>query len=85
MATTERPIRQSVSLAPRLARRVRALARTKRTSTSRVIADLVETGLEAEEQERRRFLELADRLTHTHDSQERERLKAELARMTFGS
>jgi metal-responsive CopG/Arc/MetJ family transcriptional regulator len=84
MATSDRPIRQSVSLAPRLARRVRALARTKRTSTSRVIADLVETGLEAEEQERRRFLDLADSLTHSRDPQERERLKAELARMTFG-
>ena len=85
MATSERPIRQSVSLAPRLARRVRALAKTRRTSTSRVIADLVETGLESEEQERRRFLDLADRLTHANDPQEREHLKAELARMTFGS
>jgi hypothetical protein len=85
MATSDRPIRQSVSLAPRVARRVRALAKTRRTSTSRVIADLVETGLDAEEQERRRFLELADRLTHTQDPQERERLKEQLARMTFGS
>jgi hypothetical protein len=85
MATTERPIRQSVSLAPRVARRVRALAKSRRTSTSRVIADLVQTGLEAAEQERRHFLDLADRLTHSHDSEERERLKEELARMTFGS
>ena len=85
MATSERPIRQSVSLAPRLARRVRALAKTRRTSTSRVIADLVEAGLESEEQERRRFLDLADRLTHSSDPQERGHLKAELARMTFGS
>jgi len=50
-----------------------------------VIADLVETGLDAEEQERRRFLDLADRLTHSRDPEERERLKEELARMTFGS
>jgi hypothetical protein len=50
-----------------------------------VIADLVEAGLESEEQERRRFLDLADRLTHSSDPQEREHLKAELARMTFGS
>jgi hypothetical protein len=85
MATTERPIRQSVSLVPRVARRVRALAKTRRTSASRVIADLVETGLDAEEQERRRFLDLADRLTHSRDPEERERLKEELARMTFGS
>lgn len=75
MAPSDRPIRQSVSLAPRVARRVRALAKTRRTSTSRVIADLVETGLDAEEQERRRFLDLADRLTHSRDPEERERLK----------
>jgi hypothetical protein len=50
-----------------------------------VIADLVETGLESQEQERRRFFDLADRLTHSHDPEERERLKTELARLTFGS
>jgi hypothetical protein len=66
-------------------RRVRALAKTRHTSTSRMIADLVEAGLDAEEQERRRFLDLADRLTHSRDPEEREHLKEELARMTFGS
>ncbi len=74
-----------MSLAPRLARRVRALAKSRRTSASRVIADLVESGLEAEEQERRRFLDLADRLTRSDDPRERERIKEELARMTFGA
>jgi hypothetical protein len=39
-----------------------------------VIADLLETGLESEKQERRRFLDLADRLTHSRDPEERERL-----------
>ena len=74
-----------MSLAPRLARRVRALAKSRRTSASRVIADLVESGLEAEEQERRRFLGLADRLARSDDPRERERIKEELARMTFGA
>lgn len=74
-----------MSLAPRVARRVRALAKSRRTSASRVIADLVESGLEAEEQERRRFLDLADRLTRSDDPRERERIKEELARMTFGA
>jgi hypothetical protein len=85
MSDTDRPLRQSVSLAPRVARRVRALARNQRTSASRVIADLVESGLEVREQERRRFLDLADRLTRSDDLGERERIKAELARMTFGT
>jgi hypothetical protein len=84
MVTKAKPVRQSVSLAPRVARRVRALAKTKRTSSSRVIAELVESGLEARGQERRRFLELADRLTRSSDSKERQDLKEELARLTFG-
>jgi hypothetical protein len=49
-----------------------------------VIADLVETGLEAQESEKRRFFDLADRLTRSDDPEEQSRLKDELARMTFG-
>ena len=84
MAIADKPVRQSVSLPARLARRVKSLARRSKTSTSRVIADLVETGLEAREQERKRFLELADRLSESSDPHEQQRLKADLARMTFG-
>lgn len=84
MSKAERCQRQSVSLAPRVARRVKALARSRRTSASRVIAELVETGLEAQEAERQRFLDLADRLTRSDDAAEQKLLKEELARMTFG-
>jgi hypothetical protein len=85
MQTVEKPLRQSVSLPSRLARRVRALARTKRTSASRVITELIESGLEAQEQERKRFFELAERLTRSTDAGEQRRIKEELARLTFGS
>ena len=84
MATVPKSFRQSVSLPARLARRVKTLAQTKRTSTSRVIAELVESGLDAREQERRHFLDLADRLAHSTDAGEQQRLKEELARLTFG-
>lgn len=84
MPVHEKPLRQSVSLPPGVARRVRALARTKRTSTNRTLVELIESGLEAQEQERMRFFELADRLTHCRDKNEQSRLKEELARMTFG-
>jgi hypothetical protein len=67
-----------------VARRVRTLARAKRASTSRVIAELVESGLQAQDAERDRFLQLADRLTRSKDPAEQERLKGELARVTFG-
>lgn len=84
MPTIERPVRQSVSLPARVARRVKSLAQTSKTSTSRVIADLIESGLDAREQEKNRFFEIADRLSRSRDPQEQKRLKEELSRITFG-
>lgn len=40
--------------------------------------------VEAQEQERKRFFDLADRLTRTRDLEEQGRLKEDLARTTFG-
>ena len=84
MSTIERPVRQSVSLSPGVARRVKSLAKSNRTSANRILVELIESGLEAREQERKRFLDLADRLMSTGDPEEQSRLKEELARITFG-
>lgn len=84
MPKLEKPIRQSISLPPRVARRVKALARTKKTSANRVVVDLIEAGLEGQEQEKKRFFDLADRLVRSSNPEEEKRLKEELARMTFG-
>jgi hypothetical protein len=84
MATTDKAIRQSVSLPLPLARRVKALAKSRKVSSNRVLVDLVETGLRSKDDERRKFLELADRLSKTTDSKEQQELKEQLARMTFG-
>jgi hypothetical protein len=84
MSSTEKPVRQSVSLPARIARRVQAIARTRRTSANRVLVDLIETGLESKEAEKQRFFELADKLSASTDATEQQRLKEELARMTFG-
>ena len=77
-------VRQSVTLPSGVARRVQALAKRERISANRVIVDLIETGLEAREREKKTFFELADRLAESSDESERKRLKAELARMTYG-
>jgi predicted DNA-binding protein len=84
MSPVERSVRQSVSLPPRVARRVKSLARSSRTSANRILVELIESGLEAREKERKRFFELADRLAHSTDPAEQSSLKEELARMTFG-
>jgi len=84
MMTPQKPVRQSVSLPPAVARSVRSLAKLSRTSTNRVLVDLIESGLAAREQERKRFFDLADRLARSHDPEEQRQVKEELALMTFG-
>ena len=84
MAIAEKPVRQSVSLPARVARRVKLLAKTSNTSANRIIVDLIESGIEVREQERKRFFELADRLANSRNAEDQKRLKEELARLTFG-
>jgi len=81
---SEKTVRQSVSLPARVARQVRYLAKIGSTSASRIIVDLIESGIEAREQEKKRFFELADRLAKSRDAEDQKRLKEELARLTFG-
>lgn len=84
MARTVKSIRQSISLPPHIAKRVYTLAKTRKTSTNRVVVDLIEAGIQAKEAERQRFFALANRLTESEDPSERQQIKEELARMTFG-
>ena len=84
MAQPEKALRQSVTLPSPIARRVRALAKRENRSSSRVIVDLIEAGLDAREQEKKTFYELADRLAGSSDTSEQKRLKRELARLTYG-
>jgi hypothetical protein len=84
MTQAEKSVRQSVSIPARVAKRVRALAKTRKTSANRVLVDLIEAGLESKQAEKDRFFALANKLTESTDPQERKRLKEELAHMTFG-
>jgi hypothetical protein len=82
MSRTDKPVRQSVTLPSPVARRVKTLAKNQRTSTNRVLVELIESGLDSKEAEKLRFFELADKLGSVSD--ERERVKKELAKLTFG-
>jgi len=84
MATIEKAVRQSVSLPSPLAKRVKAMAKSRKVSSNRILVELVETGLRSKEDEKRRFFELAERLAKSTDVNEQQELKKELARMTFG-
>jgi hypothetical protein len=84
MAKLRPSVRQSISLPPRIAKHVHATARTRKISANRVLVDLIEAGLQAKQAEKQRFFALANRLAESADSTERQRIKEELARMTFG-
>jgi hypothetical protein len=84
MAGAERSVRQSVSIPTGIAKRVRTLAKSRKTSANRVLVDLIEAGLQSKEAEKERFFSLVKRLTESRNAPERQRLKEELARMTFG-
>jgi metal-responsive CopG/Arc/MetJ family transcriptional regulator len=78
-------VRTTVSLPPELARKVNTLAKKRTVSANRVLVELIEDGFKARDRERATFLELAERLSRSTDSDEQQSLKEELARMTFGS
>ena len=84
MAKPKRSVRQSVSLPTRIAKDVRFMAKNRNTSANRVLVDLIEAGLQSRAAEKERFFALAHRLAQSADVAERQRLKTELARMTFG-
>jgi len=84
MNRVEASVRQSVSLPSRVARRVRAIAKSRRVSANRVVVDLIETGLDAKEAERDRFFALARCYKESSDPAESEKLREQLARMIFG-
>ena len=84
MPSRKSALRRSVTLPPTVVRRVDAIAKREKTSSSRVIVALIETGLVAREKDKREFLDLADRLTRSTNAAEQARIKDELARRTFG-
>ena len=84
MRAEEKRVRQSVTLPLRTARRVKTMAKAQKTSATRVLASLVEAGLEAQEAEKRRFFDLVKRYRGETDQQESQRLGNELGRLIFG-
>ena len=85
MGHLHKSIRTSVTLTPKLAGRVKRLARNDKSSMSKVVVSLIEEGLAAREREKDRFLAMAQRLTETDDTAEQQRLQEEMGRMTFGT
>jgi len=67
-----------------MAEKLDNIAAARHVSANRAIIDLLADAITAYEQRRTIFLELADRFQKSTDPVETERLRDELANMTFG-
>lgn len=67
-----------------MAGKIDAIAASRHVSGNRVIVDFLDDAITAYERRRATFLELADRFQKSTDPAETERMREELARMTFG-
>lgn len=85
MSTTNKTVRQSVSLLANVAAQVRSLAKTRRLSSNRMLVELIENGIEAEKRKQQEFFDLAERFRNATDPEEAKRLGDEMGRMVFGS
>ena len=61
------------------------MAKTRRLSPNRMLVELIENGIQAEQQKHRHFLDLAERFRSTTDPKEAKRLGDQLGRMVFGA
>ena len=68
-----------------MAQKIDTIALSRHVTGNRAIIDLLEDAITSYEQRRVAFLELADRFQKSTDPTEIERLRDELARMTFGT
>ena len=84
MRSAHKTVRQSVSLPANVAAQVRSLAKTRKLSSSRMLVELIESGVEAEKRKQQEFFKLAERFRSATDPEEAKRLGDELGRMVFG-
>ena len=85
MSSSEKTVRQSVSLPATIATQVRSLAKNRRVSSNRMLVELIENGIEAEKRKQREFFELAELFRNATDPKEAKRLGDKLGRMVFGA
>jgi hypothetical protein len=61
------------------------MARSRRLSANRMLAELIENGIEAEKRKQQDFFDLAERFRSATDPEEVKRLGDQMGRMIFGN
>ena len=77
-------VRRSVTLPPKIARQVETLARQRALSDNRVLVELIEQGIEVQQQKEKAFFQLAERFRAASDPEQVKRLGDQLGRFVFG-
>jgi predicted transcriptional regulator len=82
-STRAKQVRRSVTLPPKVARQVEALARQRDLSDNRVLVELIEQGIEAQQQKEKAFFQLAERFRAASDPEQVKQLGDQLGRFVF--
>ncbi|HZV87600.1 MAG TPA: hypothetical protein VFF95_08645 [Candidatus Binatus sp.] len=86
MRLANKTTHQSVTLPTELAAKVRALGRVRGLDFDRMLVQLIEKGIEAEQRKQQQvFFGLANRFRKSVDADESKRLGVRLGRMIFGN
>lgn len=80
-----RPVRRSISLPYEVDEKIKTIAQHQKSSANRVLEGLIEAGLAAKEDEKRRFFEAAERFRTANEPAEIEHAKQELSHLIFGA
>jgi len=83
-STRLKHVRRSVTLPPKIARQVEALAKERDLSDNRVLIELIEQGIEARQQKEKAFFQLAERFRAADDPEQVKQLGDQLGRFVFG-
>ena len=70
---------------PKLAKQVGNMARRRKLSKNRMLLELIENGIEADQRKQQEFFALDERFRNEKDAEAANRLGDELGRMVFGS
>jgi hypothetical protein len=81
---TQKQVRRSVTLPGPVAQQVNRIAKRRRLSDNRVLVELIEEGIEAQQQKEKAFFQLAEKFRAASDPEQVKRLGDEMGRFVFG-
>ena len=83
-AVRAKHVRRSVTLPTKIARQVETLAKQRALSDNRVLVELIEQGIEVQQQKEKAFFQLAERFRAASDPEQVKQLGDQLGRFVFG-